>query len=216
MREASNSWCTFISPHSKIVVPGEFAAPWRDHLSEQTMSEVWRPVRETCGYEVSSLGRVRSLDRVVRYIDGRTNFRPGQILKLSMSSGYPAVNIKGRRRRVHVLVAETFHGPRPNGLECCHRDDDRTNNRADNLYWGTHAQNLKDASENGKMPIGEDHPSRKLTIELVEHIIERLDQGESQSSIARSLSIGQTTVSAIKNGKIWGKALQLAQVSRAA
>ena len=55
-----------------------------------------------------------------------------------------------------VLILETFKGPKPSPeYECCHRDDDRSNNHIDNLYWGTHAENMKDASRNGKMTVRE-------------------------------------------------------------
>ena len=38
--------------------------------------------------------------------------------------------------RVDELVCEAFYGPKPEGAECLHRDNDRTNCRSDNLYWG--------------------------------------------------------------------------------
>jgi hypothetical protein len=48
-----------------------------------------------------------------------------------------------------VLVLETFVGPKPTPKhECCHRDDDRSNNAVENLYWGTHAENMRDIVKN--------------------------------------------------------------------
>lgn len=48
--------------------------------------------------------------------------------------------------RVDEVVCEAFHGPRPPGMECLHRDGDRTNCRSENLYWGVAQNNLRDAS----------------------------------------------------------------------
>src|SRR4051812_19574137 len=45
-------------------------------------------------------------------------------------------------RRAAYLVALAFHGPRPAGLEIRHLDGDRTNDRPDNLAYGTHQENM--------------------------------------------------------------------------
>lgn len=63
--------------------------------------------------------------------------------------GYPHVNLQGKTRFVHHLVLEAFVGPMPEGHEGCHRDGDRTNNHLGNLYWGTRAENVRDAIEHG-------------------------------------------------------------------
>ena len=58
---------------------------------------------------------------------------------------------QSRQRTVHTLVLETFVGPRPEkGMYGCHRDDNPENNHLDNLYWGTPAQNSRDAVNNGR------------------------------------------------------------------
>ena len=55
------------------------------------------------------------------------------------------------KRPACVLILETFKGPKPRSdYECCHKDDDRSNNHIDNLYWGTRGNNIEDAWENGK------------------------------------------------------------------
>lgn len=83
------------------------------------MREIWRPIAGHEGYEVSDLGRVRSVDRIVNrtFKDGRivpTRYT-GRILKLSPSGcGYPVVRLRNRRcAYVHQLVLETFVGPGP-------------------------------------------------------------------------------------------------------
>jgi hypothetical protein len=128
-----------------------------------TSNENWLPVVGFEDlYEVSDQGRVRSLDRVVIASAGRwgrplEQRRKGRILRLSPmnSSGHLRVVLRhpdgsGGPRSVHVLVAEAFIGPRPEGLLALHQDDDTSNNRATNIYWGTRVQNAQDAIRNGR------------------------------------------------------------------
>jgi hypothetical protein len=69
---------------------------------------------------------------------------------------YPACTLfrDGKRRLtvVHILMLETFIGPRPNGMWGCHRDDDPVNNCLENLYWGTPSENVFDKVRNGNHP----------------------------------------------------------------
>lgn len=116
-----------------------------------TPSEEWRPVLGYEGlYEVSALGRVRSLDRTVVDSIGRRFRRQGRVLSTNFArSEYPKVELvsadgSGVTRRVHAIVAEAFHGPRPDGLEVCHEDGDPHNNRATNLRYDTRLANEHD------------------------------------------------------------------------
>lgn len=114
-------------------------------------AEEWRPVPGYEGaYAVSSLGRVRSLDRVT----DRGRKWKGKILTTRPRyDGYiPVTMWRGggqRVRLVHAVVLEAFAGPRPEGMEALHADGDRTNNRSDNLSWGTHAENQADQVAHG-------------------------------------------------------------------
>ena len=115
------------------------------------MLELWKPILEAKGaYEVSSCGRVRSLDRFVYH--RRYNnfvFYKGKVLKLSkFATGYPlvALRVEGQSlyRTVHRLVAEAFLS-NPNELPVVrHLDDIRTNNILSNLAWGTFKDNYQD------------------------------------------------------------------------
>lgn len=105
-------------------------------------SEIWCSISGYEGlYEVSNLGRVRSLD----FIDSVGNQRKGRILKPFNSRGYPYVSLYkyGIKRNfsIHTLVAKVFV-ENPFGYnEVLHMDENRGNPRADNLMWGTHEQN---------------------------------------------------------------------------
>lgn len=122
--------------------------------------EQWRPVASCPGYEVSDLGRVRSIDRVV--VDSRGRSRPlkGRILVASVDkqTGYKAVALhwgrlgSQRRAAVHRLVALAFVEGAADGLFVCHNDGTRTNNVATNLRWDTPSENNRDQLRHGTHP----------------------------------------------------------------
>jgi hypothetical protein len=131
------------------------------------VTERWLPIVGQEGrYEVSDLGRVRSVDRHIwrrpsrRHPDpaGWHQFRKGlDINPVIGSHGYPVFNIDGRPVLVHRAMLEAFVGPCPERHESLHDDDVKTNNTFPNLRWGTRGQNIKDAIRNG----GRDYSKRK-------------------------------------------------------
>lgn len=117
-------------------------AAWSYPAVKDAEGRVWRPVVDWEDfYEVSSDGRVRSIDRPG--VVGR-ELRPST----SCTGGYEQVNLSanGEKKcaRVHVLVAAAFIGPRPEGFVTRHLDGSCRNNRADNLAYGTKAENFWD------------------------------------------------------------------------
>ena len=118
--------------------------------------EQWRPVVGYEGmYEVSDLGRVRSVERVVPRGDGTYRIAE-RILKQGVTGrnlDRLVVNLysdKPVKHYVHHLVLEAFVGPRPPGMESCHWDDDPSNNRLENLRWDTMSANRHDRVRNGR------------------------------------------------------------------
>lgn len=116
------------------------------------MSEIWKPVVGYEGlYEVSSLGRVRSLDRVRGAYGGGSYVLRGGI-KRANGSGYRHVRVTTmdgvqKNIAVHRLVAEAFI-PKPSWkVEVDHIDRDPANNAASNLRWATKAQNNANATK---------------------------------------------------------------------
>lgn len=115
----------------------------------------WRAVIGYEGsYEVSSLGQVRSLDRVLH--DGhRWSGRNLKLVSRLHHDGMPRVQVtlhlggRQRTRLVHHLVLESFVGLRPDGTEACHWDGDSSNNDISNLRWATHAENEGDKKRHG-------------------------------------------------------------------
>lgn len=123
-------------------------------LSDAVHSEEWRPVVGYDGYyEVSSQGRVRSLDRLVtfgtrqRQVIGRV-LKPGKTIH---GVYFVNLSVDGLKQlsRVHRMVLEAFVGPCPEGMEGCHYNDDKSDNRLVNLRWDTHSANMHDRTRNG-------------------------------------------------------------------
>lgn len=104
-------------------------------------------------YEVSDQGRVRSLGRDGVRADGRRLIKKPRMLTARIDyKGYQRVTLSGARRwhvGVHQLVLLAFVGPRPDGQEARHLDDDKDNNSLSNLVYGTPSENRYDAVRNG-------------------------------------------------------------------
>lgn len=121
------------------------------------MSEEWRPVVGFEGlYEVSSQGKIRSLDRrVPTKKEGVTALRKGQVLNPWLVEGYPRVALrhpnspKHKHLHVHRILAQAFI-PNPDNLPLVrHLNDVKTDNRLENLAWGTVSDNEFDKVRNG-------------------------------------------------------------------
>lgn len=166
-------------------------------------SEEWRRVVDRDDYFVSNLGRVCSIDRVVVRSDGRERFCPGVLLSPTVQeSGHLYVSTgNGNKRRVHVLVLETFVGPCPDGYEALHQNDDPTNNELSNLRWGTRSDNIYDGIRNGKIPIGEAKIQAKLTDDAVRFIHASPEMGLRE--LGRRFGVSGRAVKNVRDGISW-------------
>lgn len=167
--------------------------------------EDWRAVVGYEGYyEVSNLGRVRSLSRVTT----QGHKMIGRVLKHSLNGtgGYAALHLakdgENKRKKVHVLVLEAFIGPRPAGMQGCHQDDDPSNPALSNLRWGTPRSNHDDRIKSGNQK-GEKHGKAKLTEALVREIKRLIAAGETNKAIATKLGIKAHNVTNIKSNQSW-------------
>ena len=115
-------------------------------------AETWMPVMGFEGfYEVSDMGRVRSVDRVTN--DGRHVKGVLRKPKPSGKTGHLWLPLwrdgASKGVTIHRLVLEAFIGSCPKGMEGCHNDGDPSNNRLDNLRWDTRSENTRDAIRHG-------------------------------------------------------------------
>lgn len=128
------------------------------------MIEEWRAVIGHEGYEVSNLGRVRSLDRMLPWkrtlrtgtvVDTFRRHRGQLLVAQAKEAGHLWVQLgRGEQVYVHHLVLKAFVGPAPAGMICCHWDDEPSNNVLGNLRWDTHAANVADFERNFGRPRG--------------------------------------------------------------
>lgn len=111
------------------------------------MEEIWKDIP---GYEdwyqVSNLGNVRSVDRYVNSRWGKI-YRKGRPLSPNkVDTGYMHImlckNQTNKTFRLHRLVWESFNGKIPDGMQINHIDEDKTNNRLDNLNLMTPKENV--------------------------------------------------------------------------
>lgn len=116
--------------------------------------------------------------------------------------------------RVHTLMLITFVGPCPKGMECCHEDGNRLNNKKGNLRWDTRANNIADRARHGTNPCGEKNGSARLTTKQIEEIIAAYAVTEnrpSQYKLASIYGISQGAISNIVRGKRWKHLRQRAE-----
>lgn len=174
------------------------------------MMEEWRAIPGYEGlYEVSDIGRVRSLPRWVNNHGGR-RFVPEKILSLHVNTrrgNYRSVMLanEGRteRHRIHVLVLRAFVGERPSPIHHgLHRDDDPANNYLSNLRWGLPAENEEDKRINGGAIQGSRSRQAKLTETDIPIILKRAET-EFHRVIASDYGVNRQTIDKIVRGQRW-------------
>jgi hypothetical protein len=171
------------------------------------MQEIWKYIPQyDKKYQISDDGKIKSL--INRY--GNIC---NKILKPSMDrDGYLLIrlykNQNNKTYKVHRLVLETFVGPCPLGMECRHIDDNRANNKLNNLRWGTHKENIQDSIQKGTHYCsghrGSTFTFAKLNEKQVRIIKYLLKEGYlTQKEIAKIFDVNPRTISAIKNNISW-------------
>lgn len=167
-----------------------------------TLTENWLPIPGHEGhYEVSDLGRVRSLPRTVKHKTGQTHAYPGKPLKPKATyDGYVMVTLsrlgKSYNRRVHSLVAAAFIGPRPPRHHVDHINRKRDDNRAANLRYLHESRNLAQGDIRGIK-----NGQAKLTPEDVLAIV--LMRGQPRAQIAQRFGVTHGAIDDILRGRNW-------------
>ena len=174
--------------------------------------EEWRVIPGFPEYEASSLGRIRSVDRTINYSNGRVVHAKQRILRPTKSSGYYSVNLSRNNKptstKVHVLVAAAFLGLNPGGLDVRHKNGCRTDNRAENLEYGTRSENVLD----GYKITGKTMVNQKLSPQKAEEIRSKSQNGVSQRSLAEEYGVSKSTIAAILQRKIYVNCQGIAEV----
>lgn len=173
--------------------------------------KVWVPIPGYEGlYEVSNQGDVRSIDRLVKYPNGKPNrLFKGKLLKqsLQVKKRYYGLRLskqgKTRLWLTHQLVAMSFLGPQPKGMMVCHGSLGPFCNTVENLSYGTAVKNSLDQWRDGTKPHGEKCSWSKLTAAQVKTIKEEYAAGIRNKDLAIKYNVSPSRICDIIKGRGW-------------
>ena len=157
------------------------------------MNEIWKDIKGYEGrYQVSNLGRVRSLK-----FKSHTRFSKADILTASKDKmGYMCVSLSRKSFKIHRLVAIAFID-NPNGLRCVnHKDEDKTNNKVENLEWCSYKYNNNYGTRNARIS---QNGGRKIAQYSLNG--ELIKTWNSAAEAARYYKVKRTTISGCCAGR---------------
>ena len=164
-------------------------------------NEEWRDVVGYEGrYQVSSMGRVKSLER--KFIDkiGRERYVKECFLKPGADrGGYLRVGLcDGEKRKtfkVHRLVCEAFHENPDNKPQVNHINEIKTDNRASNLEWATARENSNFGTRTERLGKAQSKPVGQYTLDG-----DLVKAWQSVNEVQRQTGFSQGNVSEVANG----------------
>ena len=170
-------------------------------------NEIWKDVVGYEGlYQVSNLGKLKSLKKTIIKSKGGKFSYPEKIMKTKFDKNYERVGLSKNGVKkyflVHRIVAIAFLNNLNNKKTVNHINGVKSDNRVQNLEWNTLSENIKHAFDTKlKIPImGEKHYSTKISDEIVLKI-KNEHKNLKQIEIAKLYSLSKTTISNIINGK---------------
>lgn len=177
------------------------------------MEEVWKDISGFLGvYQVSNLGRVRSLDRKIYTQNGKLHSSTkGKVIKhFKTKEGYHRVQLclNGRNKKflVHRLVAQSFVPNDTLKLEVNHKNANKDDNTASNLEWVTRKENVKHSFELNLVyrDKGEQRYNAKLNDDIVREMRKLYNTGDYKISfIAKLFNVDRKTASCAIKKVTW-------------
>ena len=165
-------------------------------------TEVWLRHPEIEKIEVSSFGRVRTLDRIVPCRGNRTQFVKGRVLtQHDNGNGYLQTSFRMNRKlvtkSVHRLVSETFISNPDNLPQVNHKNCDRGDNRVSNLEWCDESYNQKYRNKHGvSQTEAAGHPLFAVNLNTLE-----VYKFQSQKAAGKYLGIDRITIIHVIKGR---------------
>lgn len=179
--------------------------------------EIWKDIEGYNGlFQVSDLGRVRSINRKIIRKDGIVYFKKNRVLiPFKTNSGYLRVTLLftdkvPKYHSIHRLVALTFIPNLENKKTVNHKNGIKTDNRLSNLEWNTHSENVLHSIKIGlatyNHQTGSNNRYAILTDEQVINIRNLSKQGLRQKDIRKIYNkVNQSTINRVVNYKTWSK-----------
>ena len=164
-----------------------------------------KEIKDFPGYAVDTDGNVWS-----RWINGK-HILQEKYRKLNpiKNSRYLRVNLVKNKKRhmksIHRLVLETFRGECLKGMQACHNDGNRMNNKLSNLRWDTPKNNHKDRYQHGTAFIGSNHPNAKMN-EMQVRIIRKYPEANSKkvySFLGKIFNVSYNTIKNVRLKRTW-------------
>lgn len=172
-------------------------------------TEQWKDVIGYEGlYQVSDLGRVKSLRKKVKARTDSFSYKRERILKQAIDKGYLRTclthSCKKETTKVHRLVALVFIPNNENKPQVNHKNTIKKDNRLTNLEWNTEKENVNHAYDNNLVPLmkGERHGASKLTEKDVLEI-RSLRGVISGVELSKRYDISTSIICAIFKRRIW-------------
>ena len=156
------------------------------------MEELWKPIKGYEDYEISSLGRVKSLARLTT--TGNRSV-PERIRKPNVMKGYHCITLRKNKKikvfRIHRLVIEHFGEKQPSEeYQVNHIDGDKSNNCVDNLEWVTPRENTLHAIKTGLRHNPTEETKKKMG-EASKRMWQNPEYRENQVRVAKAAWAGK-------------------------
>lgn len=169
--------------------------------------EEWRDVPNFEGYQVSSLGKVRSVDR---FCGDRRGVIHGKLLKPFINRrGYLEVNLyknsKSTTKIIHRLVAKAFISNDFNKPQVNHIDGNKLNNKVINLEWMSNSENQLHAYKLGLQPsrAGESNNKATITDKDVTKLKLLYNSGKTTKEVSELIGVNLSIIRQIIYGQSW-------------
>jgi hypothetical protein len=163
----------------------------------------YRDLPQYPGYKFFADGRIRS--KVNNWLSPSPTSGKLRYLKVTLQ----VENGEWETCQIHTLICTAFHGAKPfPGAQVRHLDGNSFNNRADNLCWGTAAENHADQKRHGTRwdNRGEKHPLAKLTREQAQEIRQRYAAGGiTHRELGAEYGISRERAGEIARGEGWSE-----------